>query len=416
MFINSDLVELINKLGDCFMPPRLILRDMWGKDSRGSGDRYFLYIAIPIAVVLMGIIIHDPAFLAQYTDYAAIYYRSHDRVLPGYPYIDYEFEYTPIIAALWLIASKTALYLSHLGYDPFASVVRSFYIINGFFYALYVYAIYKISEERRVPRALSMLSIASPSIIYYLFYNWDIVATLLMILGVYFFTKGRIYLSSLLLGLGSAVKIMPMFAVLSIFIAIMLREPRKALFFLLLSVLTAASPFLALLSIHPPGFFYFLSYHSQWYCENCFYILLTDNIYDQMLRSLSISLMLCTPIVYTIIAMVRRTGDPHRSSESGSMLVPLLSVTLSISFSYIYSPQMNIFLTPLYLFLKNNSKYILLAQDMLNTMIMVLWFHEKAISSFLNIESRGPWFRESPIQWIAFLRIVLIWILVLMAS
>ncbi|GAY26569.1 hypothetical protein ATG_17730 [Desulfurococcaceae archaeon AG1] len=57
----------------------------------------------------------------------------------------------------------------------------------------------------------------------------------------------------------------------------------------------------------------------------------------------------------------------------------------------------------------------MLIQDILNVMIMVLWFHEGVIASMIGIESRGPWFRESPIQWIAFVRIALIWVLAVVA-
>ena len=371
-----------------------------------GGDRY-LYV-VSVLVILMGIVIHDPVFFSEYTDYLALYSRSPDRVLHGYPYADYEFEYTPIIAVLWLAASKIALLLSAYGYDPYSSILRSFYIINSIFYAAYAHLVHKISDRWGVPRILSLLSIASPSLIYYLFYNWDIIAALLMTLGVFLLARDRVYVSALLLGLGASVKIMPVFAIISAFIIIIMsRSAKKSVVFLLLSLSTAVLPFLVLFLIYPPGFLYFLNYHSQWYCENCFYILLTDNIYDQTLRTVSTLLMTLVPVIYTIVS---RNRDPL-GSRAFFMKISLLSVALSISFSYVYSPQMNIFLAPIYMFLSNRSKYLLLAQDILNTMIMVLWFHEKALSSLLGIESRGPWFRESPIQWIAFLRIILIWIL-----
>jgi hypothetical protein len=371
----------------------------------------YQYVMIAIIVILIGIVIHDPLFLGEYTDYLALYYRSPNSVLSGYPYVDYEFEYTPIIAVLWLVASKIALYLSTHGYDPFLSMLRSLFAINIFFYITYVYIIYRISRERGIPRILSMLSIASPSIVYYLFYNWDIIATFLMILGVFLYIKNRVYGSSIALGLGASVKVIPIYALFSIFITILARRIGRAMLFALLGLSVAALPFLALLLIYPPGFFYFFSYHSRWYCENCFYNLLTDDIYDQSLRTLSVILTLSMPFIYTIVSHNRYIKEPGAMS----MRAPLMSVALSISFSYIYSPQMNIFLAPLYLLLNNRLRYLLLIQDILNVMIMVLWFHEGVIASMIGIESRGPWFRESPIQWIAFVRIALIWVLAVVA-
>jgi len=377
---------------------------------RVRGEHY-QYAMIAIIVILIGIVIHDPLFLGEYTDYLALYHRSPDSVLSGYPYVDYEFEYTPIIAVLWLAASKIALYLSTHGYDPFLSMVRSLFAINIFFYIAYVYIIYRISKEKRTPRILSILSIASPSIVYYLFYNWDIIAAFLMILGIFLYTKNKIYGSSIALGLGASVKVIPIYALFSIFITILASRIGRAMLFALLGFSVAALPFLALLLVYPPGFFHFLSYHSRWYCENCFYNLLTDDIYNQSLRTLSIVLTLSAPFIYTIVSYNRYIQEPGAMS----MRTPLMSVALSISFSYIYSPQMNIFLAPLYLLLNNRLKYLLLIQDILNVMIMVLWFHEGVITSMIGVESRGPWFRESPIQWIAFVRIALIWVLAIVA-
>ncbi|HWQ16279.1 MAG TPA: glycosyltransferase 87 family protein [Sulfolobales archaeon] len=377
---------------------------------RARGELY-LFVMIAVIVILIGVVIHDPLFLGEYTDYLALYYRSPEKVLSGYPYVDYEFEYTPIIAVFWLAASKIALYLSSHGYDPFLSMLRSLFAVNIFFYIAYVYLIYRISREWEIPRILSILSIASPSIVYYLFYNWDIIATFLMILGVFLYARNRVYGSSIALGLGASVKVMPIYALFSIFITILTRRIGEAVIFALLGFSIAALPFLALLLTYPPGFFYFISYHSGWYCENCFYNLLTDDIYNQSLRTLSIILMLSMPFIYTILSHNRYT----QGSGAMSIHTPLMSVALSISFSYVYSPQMNIFLAPLYLLLNNRSRYLLLIQDILNVMIMVLWFHEGVITSMIGIESRGPWFRESPIQWIAFVRIALVWVLAIIA-
>jgi hypothetical protein len=77
---------------------------------------------------------------------------------------------------------------------------------------------------------------------------------------------------------------------------------------------------------------------------------------------------------------------------------------------------MNIMISPLYIVLRGRKPYLLLLQDILNTIIMILWFHESIISGYLGIESRGPWHRESPIQWIAFTRIVLIWLIAILIA
>lgn len=359
--------------------------------------------------VLVSLVVHDPGFLGQYTDYMSLYFRDPGRVLTGLPYVDYGFEYTPPIALIWLLASRVALLASHIGIDPFLAISRTVFSINILFYILYIYAIYRISRIISSPYPPLALAILSPSIAYYLYYNWDIVASSLMAFGIYMLTRRRIHVSAILMGLASSVKIFPGVALIAMSLAMKSVEIRKRISFLLLGVMMAGSPYLILWLLYSPGVMYIVGYHSSWYCENCFYIMLTDDISDSTLREVSSIAMIAIPLIYAA-SYLSKHGDPSRGAQAilGASLPP---VALSISLSYVYSPQMNIMISPLYIMLRGRALALLLAQDILNVLIMILWFWEGAIASAIGIESRGPWYRESPIQWIAFSRILLLWII-----
>jgi len=372
-----------------------------------------ILIIFSVITITLSIYIHDPAFLGQYTDYMSIYARDPHKIVVGYPYIDYPFEYTPLIALQWIAASKIALYLLSHGLDSLAAITRAFYVINTAFYMLYMLAIYSIAKKINASKASTALAVISPSMIYYLIYNWDISASALMAIGLLLMMKDRHYAASFFLGLAASVKIFPVIALITYAIA-MYREGlgfKKTSVTFTIGVSAASTPYIALLLLYPSALFYILSYHSNWYCENCFYVLFTSDIFDPYFRIGSTVLMISIPLLY-FLYIYRRGFAVRRLSLTAS----LISTSLSISFSYVYSPQMNIMISPLYIVLRGRKPYILFLQDLLNTLIMILWFYESIISGSLGIESRGPWHRESPIQWIAFARITLIWLIAILLA
>jgi hypothetical protein len=84
-----------------------------------------------------------------------------------------------------------------------------------------------------------------------------------------------------------------------------------------------------------------------------------------------------------------------------------------ISVSYTYTPQMNVMIAPTYLLASGSLMFGLLAlSDFLNMLIMVFLFRPDMLCRILSIHSCPPsvWDPESPVQWIAFSRIVLLWV------
>ncbi|MGC9148301.1 MAG: hypothetical protein ACP5GI_02510 [Sulfolobales archaeon] len=383
--------------------------------SNNYGYLILTYL-IPLLVIGSSVYIHG--VLREYSDiYSITLDISRGDTVYGIPYRDFRFEYPPFIGFLWAMSSlvtKLVIYISH-NYDPVIVHVYVLFFINAFFYILYISAIETLVREYDINGSFAkiLLSIASFSIIYYLMYNWDIVAISLAMWSLVYLFKRRYLVSSFILGLSVLSKIFTGVFVLPYLYYIHKVEGDNArykapatLLFFLETVLLGFSLFMLLF---PKAFQDFLSHHATWYCENCFYILFVDNIWDPLWRSISQALMLSLPLLVTLYILVK---NENCEVEEKTLYASLISLASLISVSYVYSPQMNISITPLFLITGFLETLLLLLSDLLNTLIMIFWFRGELFREYLAIPYSDPHLRTSPIQWMAFTRIILLWIVI----
>ncbi|MEZ0289664.1 MAG: hypothetical protein ABWJ42_01055 [Sulfolobales archaeon] len=371
-----------------------------------SNTSDIVILLLAVSTIFLSTFIHG--VLLEYSDiYSILLDRSRGDTVYGVPYVDFRFEYPPFVGFLWALSS----YLTRIiqTQDPVKTHMYVLFVLNALFYALYVYTVVELSAYVRSGLVRILLSIASFSMVYYLMYNWDIVAISLALLSLLYLFRERYTISSIILSLSILTKLLTAPLYLSILYYSykrgLLKEGVRGIIISLFIILGSIS---SLMIISPRFYEYFIEYHSNWYCENCFYILFTDNIWDPSLRIVSISLMLLSPLLVTLSIA---SGDCDRDLYLRSYSIGVLSTALMISFSYVYSPQMNIMIMPLYMILSRRTIPIMLASDLLNTLIMILWFRTDIFTS-LGLSSPSPHFRTSPIQWIAFSRIILLWIVV----
>ncbi|MCC6062106.1 MAG: hypothetical protein LM581_03980 [Desulfurococcales archaeon] len=377
-------------------------------------DPYIITVLIPLFVIFLSVYIHG--VLGEYSDILSISLdksRGKDP-LYGIPYIDFRFEYPPVVAGAWGLASILTKILYF--YDPVKLHMYILFFINGVFYLIYVHAIYDLYNHYvKSSRLGVILSIASPSMIYYLMYNWDIIATSFAILSYLYFFRGRYKTGGFLLALSVLAKIFTGVLVLSIiYLAYLLRYKdldidKKMAETLILFILIILIPTSFVMIYSPNSFEMFLRHHGEWYCENCFYIMFTQDLWDPFLRNLSKTLMIIMPLTVFLIVVSRGYRDDVYKKVLGSGFISLATL---ISFSYVYSPQMNIMIAPLYMILNIKEIFILLLGDIFNIMIMIFWFRTEIFTK-IGLPSADPHVRESPIQWFAFIRIVLLWIIII---
>ena len=391
---------------------------MSGYISVNKYASFILTYLIPLLVIGSSVYIHG--VLREYSDiYSITLDSSRGDTVYGIPYRDFKFEYPPFIGFLWTISSlvtKLVINIAH-NYDPIIIHIYVLFFINAFFYILYVSAIEILVREYKINGSFTkiLLSIASFSMIYYLMYNWDIVAISLAMWSLIYLFRRRYLMSSFILGLSVLSKIFTVVFLIPYLYYIHKIEGSnakyKAPLMLLFFVETVLIGFSIFMLLFPKSFQDFISHHATWYCENCFYIVFVDNIWDPIWRSISQALMLSLPLLVTLYILVK---DESHEVEKKTLYASLVSLSSLISVSYVYSPQMNILITPLFLITRFSEILLLLLSDLLNTLIMVFWFRGEVFREYLGISYSDPHLRTSPIQWMAFTRIILLWIVIVL--
>lgn len=369
-------------------------------------------LLISLAVPSLSVIIHSPAALGQYSDIVSLFqviYVGGERWFEGYdppglPYLDYGFEYPPLVALLWALTTNAALRAAG---DLYTASLIHFYLQSSLAWASYVaycLALYRIWLLLGLPPRALYPALISPSMVYFLAYNWDIHAIALALIALYALVRGRPAASGVMVYLAASSKAYPGLILPAMALYAYKNWGYRAALKLLLAFAGASAATLAALAyLAPEGLAYMVRHHSGWYCENCFWALLTSDIWRGDLKALSSLLVAASPAA--VLALKARGPFGERELVAASAT----TIALSISLSYVYSPQMNIMIMPLYL-VAAGAAPLLLLQDTLNTTIMIAWFlNDELFCQTLGLGCRGPWFRDSPIQWIATLRILLLW-------
>ncbi|MEM0027668.1 MAG: glycosyltransferase family 87 protein [Ignisphaera sp.] len=350
------------------------------------------------------------------------------------PYKDYKFEYPPMIALLWYFSTCTSfLYTYNFVKVPrnpleYRSIVSEYVIPMHFaiqvsltvafalILVLYMLRMAKIInfDYRRI--ALLFLL---PSTVIYSTYNWDIITVTLVMMSLYYFLNRRYFVSGSLLGLAVSTKIIPILAGLSIGYDLLQKTFAKnsnnhryddVTMYLLGLGTTGGIPYAIVATLFSKGFVDFINHHYSWYCENCIYLLFVQNIYSPFHRIL---FYIMTTLFMLIIMMVSLDYNWKLLSVTFS------SLAVGTVLNYVFSPQMMLLLTPLAIaILPQRMLTIYAIADSANALIILLFFEDSTlraqISKYVSVStSFSPWTIDSPVQWIAFIRNLLLFIILL---
>ncbi len=344
------------------------------------------------------------------------------------PYVDYFFEYPPVVGALWYVSTCVALTLSSrgswAGYLEFISAVAELhFLVNAVVMvastALTSLLVYRALEGspglKRFDRALLYLIL--PSVLLYTTYNWDSLCSLLALSALLVLTRResrwRFLVAGALLGLSIATKLLTAsiaLVILFYLVKLGLRHSsyRRGYIRLLAGLLTAGGlPYLVLLIVSPRAFIDFLTYHSTWYCENCIYSIVVQDIFSPLHRFIATGAVLTFTVVTALAALHKGFEEvPERVYEAA-----LCAVGGVVLLNYVSTPQMFLLITPLALVALNGIDLVLyIVSDTLNALIMVSFFSDASIRAALSslglpIEVRySPWTPDSPVQWLAYVR------------
>jgi len=337
----------------------------------------------------------------SYTDFLNSKYKC------PVPYIDYKFEYPPIIGVLWYASTCIGF---TIGNDVESAARINFYansVVLLVSFALIVVTLFRIRSEHSSLNGdvFRYVFIIAPSTILYLVYNWDVVAALFAVTGVLFFINKKYFEAGFLLGLSISTKILTVGLAFYFLVKLLSMEERSnhhIVKYVVGLILAGLTPYLVLYIVAPKGFIDFINHHASWYCENCLYLPLTKDIYSDLNRKLYFSIGTC--FMFLLATLLSPWRDIRIREESKYYLVSVMTLVI---FNYVFSPQMLLMITPFAIMaLSKPQIYMYLMADVFNALIILLFFNEP-----------NPWTYGSNTQYAAFARnfvLLLIWIITLL--
>lgn len=347
------------------------------------------------------------------------------------PYIDYAFEYPPVIALLWIISTCAGFRLS-IPKDstliPYPTIYNNalitHYLLQSLFLTTafvlsYVYLGKILTLLGKSPKRV-LIYVLLPSTIIFLAYNWDVIAALLSIVGFYLFLRRKYTLSGMFLGLSVSTKVLTIGLTLWLGFELLNRvlrgeETLKNLIgYLVTAASTALLPFMMVYLIAPQGFLRFIEHHTSWYCENCLYMIFVHDISSPNHRIFYAVFTLSIFIVLIVFRLI--IGKP---SQSSLLNFAFTSLTTPILFNYVFSPQMFLMITPFSLITLDKVNLMLyVISDLANSGVILTFFIDETLRAYLSRYiplpvKYDPWSIDSPTQWLATARnLILLWIVV----
>ncbi|MCS7098947.1 MAG: hypothetical protein RMH84_05250 [Sulfolobales archaeon] len=350
------------------------------------------------------------------------------------PYVDYMFEYPPLIGLLWYFTtcSSISAVLGDSGIGPATQsalrrIAELHYLLNALLLTMSLlastYFMYRlgVAVDRELGIARTAMWLILPSTVLYAIYNWDVICVALALGALIAFRRGRYFTSGALLGLSIATKLLTVSIAYTLFISLLAMKFKKdvklrvLISFLAGLVLFGSVPYLALLLLSPRGFLDFLVHHSTWYCENCLYLVVVHDIGDQLHRFLAMTSISTLAIALAFVTIAK-------SCANGVLIYRLSAISILgvVSLNYVFTPQMVLLFSPLVLiFFSKVSRVIYAVADAMNFSIMFFFFSDAELRYYfrkmgLPVEvTFSPWTIDSPIQWFAAVRNFLLIVILL---
>jgi len=327
-------------------------------------------LAAPLAVSLILHVPSLPPFLGnwglKYSDIASVAYRviesperwfDRGRYLDFaarrgcyLPYADYHFEYPPLVGLLWALSTCLSGWDLDLHLHIHAGAIAAGYA--GLLWAL----------SKLVPKRRLLLLAASPSLYLYAVYNWDVLAASLALAGVVC-VRSRPLLAGLIHGLAFNVKWIA--AGVAYYYGVALWGQKEWRRYAAGAVSGAAAPMAALYLLAPGGFWQMINHHAGWYCENCLYLFAVGELNSPLHRLMFVAAAGFIAALFSVLG--------RRIEERRALLGAAISLTV---FSYVFSPQMFLFILPFGLMaLSRTGLALLWLADLANFGIMATWHY-----------------------------------------
>ena len=308
-------------------------------------------VAAAIMVFAISYLIHHPSINPRiYSDIVAFWTQRPDLAAGKLPYIDYPFEYPPL--AGFFTYSCAVLGGGLVGYyDCMSSII--------FIFTLgVVFVIVKLAEGRE-DKVFYPYFLLAPSMILYLVYNFDIMLSFFIMLALLLHFKSKHLLAGVAIGLGVITKLMSF-----LLLPVLLRgiDNRSRLKMLLPALLIPLSVNGALAMINYEVWVRVFAHHIEWGLENSWLVNLFQdpNTWD---TAKLFSLILAGYFLLRIYMLPDMDKTIH----------VLLVLQVWLLTTYVYTPQMNLWLLPFYALIGPGLP-LFYAFELANAGIILTWF------------------------------------------
>lgn len=290
-------------------------------------------------------------------------------------YKDYHFEYPPIIGLIWQLTtciSFRLVYFHHYNVNEYSEMIQSAAHINLFLNAIiigvcFIALIHVLLKKSLIDHEKITYILLSPSVLVYLFYNWDILCLFFFALALISHSARSSFKTGLYAGLSVSTKLLTLVPTLLISYDVMRRNRSEFKRFVIGFFMGGVLPFVILFFYSPVGLKGFVHQHSSWYCENCVYMLFIDDIWSSMHKYLFEFSIVATVILGMIL--VEKGINVH--------IISFYTLAGTLSLSYIFTPQMFLLLVPLSpIFISKANQKLFLLIDSLNALFIIVFFYE----------------------------------------
>lgn len=287
----------------------------------------------------------------QYSDIVPFY----EEAIAGLPYIESQIEYPPLTGILIYICGR-------IGHS-----LNGYYLATGIFltlcFAFTTIILYKMLKEYKLAtNKLLIFWIFAPTTFIFLIYNWDIIAIMFTVLGLYYATKDKYMLSSLFFALGFCTKFYPIIYLLPLFLKkVELKRWIKIGAIFAAIVLAINLPFM-LMNFN--GWLHFFSFNSVRE-QNI------DSIW-QVIKGIFPSLNVATiNLVSAILFGASALFAAFKMRKESIIKVSFIITLLFLLFNKVFSPQYVLWLLPFFVLIGWNDKTSYYSMDISNILVML---------------------------------------------
>ena len=346
-------------------------------------------VAAATMIFIVGVWEHLPVVVPNhYTDIASVFWREGIGTGPHLiPYNQFMFEYPVLVGLLVYAASSVRLIV------PDFSIAMNYYtlLMDA---ALYPFVMGTVIVSCKIVNLIGgqktrlwKAFLIAPSFLMFTVYNWDIIAIFFATLSLYYYLKKDKTKSALSLGLGISAKLYPCMLLPVYLLEEKTWKDRLKIICLSVGVFLALnSPFVI---ANFSKWFQTWTYHAAWGIEDSWLIF----FFNQMdTNAHYVGLVVLLYLVYRGLA---GTSKKHYETESARVIERSFLMNIAWLFgNYVVTPQMALMLLPFYVFIPTISLPVVYAVEIMNALIIALWFTPE-----LNLGN--PLISSSPVQWFA---------------